>query len=112
MDKATDSQKFGPAVLCWINYCQMYISVLLLSDITLPNGKCIDDAAYEGDRDALHLFEPGHGVNQTKPNQIIKHGRSGRDASIYHSIVSLSTRSRHLWVRGRFHRTGTPGNGN
>ena len=46
----------------------MYLNVLLLSDIALPNGKYIDMAAYKGDRDALHSLDARHCVNQTRPD--------------------------------------------
>ena len=68
MDTAINSRKFGPAALHRINYCRMYLNVLLLSDITSPNGKHIDNAAYTGDRDAMPPLETLHSVHQTKPN--------------------------------------------
>ena len=68
MDLAISSQKFGPAALKRINYCRMYMNVLLLSDITHPNGRRVDLAACDGDRDMLHSTGLGHTVNQTKPN--------------------------------------------
>ena len=46
----------------------MYLNVLLLSNITLPNGKHIDGAAYAGDIEALHSYDLGHKVHQTRPN--------------------------------------------
>ena len=46
----------------------MYLNVLLLSDITSPNGKHIDGAAYAGDIEALHSYDLGHKVHQTRPN--------------------------------------------
>ena len=69
MDVAISSKKFGPAALKRINYCRMYLNVLLLSDITTPNGKYIDPAAYEGNRRALHSEATGQNVNQTRPNE-------------------------------------------
>ena len=68
MNEAIAGKKFGPTALRRINYCQMYLNILLLSDIALPSGKLIDPAAYEGDQDALHSFDPGHSVHQNKPN--------------------------------------------
>ena len=69
MDMAIASRKFGPAALKRINYCQMYLNVLLLSDITMPHGKQIEASAYHGDRDALHSVHLGKSVNQTRPNK-------------------------------------------
>ena len=68
MDVALSSGKFGPAALKRINYCRMYLNVLLLSDITLPHGKCLDAAAFEGDQDLLLSYHPGPSVNQHRPN--------------------------------------------
>ena len=46
----------------------MYLDVLLLSNITTPDGKNIDDAAYHGDKASLASYDTGHKVNQAKPN--------------------------------------------
>ena len=69
MDMAIASRKFGPAALKRIIYCQMYLNVLLLSDITMPQGKYIETSAYNGDRDALHSVHSSHCVHQTRPNE-------------------------------------------
>ena len=68
MDVAITSRKFGPAALRCINYCQMYLNVLLVSDIASPNGRKIDQAAYAGDKQALQSYDSGDSVHQTKPN--------------------------------------------
>ena len=69
MDIAVSSKKFGPTALKRINYCRMYLNVLLVSDISTPNGQRIDHAAYAGDRENLHSIELGHSVNQARPNE-------------------------------------------
>ena len=69
MDIALNSKIFGPSALRRINYCRMYLNVLFLSDITSPNGKCIDKAAYVGDRQALQSYEVGDSIHQAKPNE-------------------------------------------
>ena len=46
----------------------MYVNALLLSDITMPNGQHIEDAAYNGDHDALHSNPLSHSINQSRPN--------------------------------------------
>ena len=62
------AKSLGPQPSKESNYCQMYLNVLLLSDITLPNGKRINAAAFEGDREALHSTRSNHSVNQPRPN--------------------------------------------
>ena len=68
MDTALTSRKFGPTALWRINYCRMYLNVLLVSDVTTPDGKCIDMAAYEGNKQALQSYDTGDSVNQSIPN--------------------------------------------
>ena len=38
MDLVLSSKKFGPAAMKHINYCRLYLNVILVSDITSPNG--------------------------------------------------------------------------
>ena len=66
MDVVLASNKIRPAAIKRINYCRMYLDVLLLSDITTP--KQLDTAAYHGDKNTMHSADPGHSVNQAKPN--------------------------------------------
>ena len=68
MGTAIHSKKFGPTALRRINYCRMYLNVLLLSDITTPNGQHIDEAASMGNQDDFHRFETYDRVHQPKPN--------------------------------------------
>ena len=68
MDVVLESKKFRPATIKRINYCRMYLNVLLLSDITLPNGKQLDHAAYNGHKQGMSSSDSGHSVNQAKPN--------------------------------------------
>ena len=68
MDVALASKKFLPASLKHINYCRLYLNVTLLSDITLPDGEHLDQAAYIGDRSQMLSMPRGHTVNQAKPN--------------------------------------------
>ena len=68
MDLVLVSKKFGLAAIKRINYCQLYLNVVLLSDITSPNGRHVDKAAYTGNCTGLSSTNPGHKVNQTKPN--------------------------------------------
>ena len=69
MDVALSSKRFKPAALKRINYCRMYLNVILLSDITNPNGTHLDDAAYRGEYDDIISHNLGHRVNQAKPNE-------------------------------------------
>ena len=52
-----------PAHIRKINYCRMYLNVVLLSDIVLPCGTRIDPAAYEGRQD-LYYTSPNNQVHQ------------------------------------------------
>ena len=64
MDMAIACKKFGPTALRQINYCRLYLNVILLSDITDPTGTCIEDAAYAGDKDALYTDQTTDSVHQ------------------------------------------------
>ena len=68
MDEALSIKTFQPATIKQIYFGCMYLNVLLLSNITMPNGKQLEDAVYNGDRSGLHSHDPGHLVNQAKPN--------------------------------------------
>ena len=46
----------------------MYLNILLLSDISSPNGNSIDHSAYIGDREAMQSYHAGDSVHQAKPN--------------------------------------------
>ena len=68
MDAVLSCHKFGPAAIKLINYCRLYLNVILLLDITRPNGRHLDRAAYEGNSTNLLSTRPGHSINQGKPN--------------------------------------------
>ena len=68
MDTALASNKFCPAALKRLNYCRLYLNVVLLSDITSPDGTHINKAAYDGNLTQLLSETSGHSVNQPKPN--------------------------------------------
>ena len=68
MDVVLTCGHFKPAAIRKINYCRMYLNVLLLSDIVMPCGTRLDPAAYEGTR-ALYFTTPNHYVHQTKPGK-------------------------------------------
>ena len=68
MDLVLSSKKLGPAAIKRINYCRLYQNVVLLSDISSPNGRHLDRAAYEGNFAGMKSTNPGHRVNQKKPN--------------------------------------------
>ena len=46
----------------------MYLNVILLLDITRPNGRSLDKAAYSGNLSCLISSTHSHSVNQPKPN--------------------------------------------
>lgn len=61
---------FKPAELRRVNYCRMYLNVLLLSDIVTPCGKFIDPAMYVGDFTATMSTSKDHRVYQKKPGAV------------------------------------------
>ena len=65
MTIALNSQKFKPAQLRRINYCRMYLNVLLVSDITTARGDYIDHLMFSGEATPATTK---HKVNQLKPN--------------------------------------------
>ena len=60
-----ESQKFKPAQLRRINYCRMYLNVLLVSDITTAKGDYIESAMFSGNAQPVITK---HKANQAKPN--------------------------------------------
>ena len=52
-----------------INYCRMYLNVLLLSDITTACGTKIDPAMYQGYPANTESTTDHHQVNQNRPNE-------------------------------------------
>ena len=65
MDVVLQSGKFKPAQIKRVNYCRLYLGVLLLSDIVNANGEAIDPAMYSGMTQAKTTK---HRVNQKRPN--------------------------------------------
>ena len=68
MDIAILAWKFQPAALKHINYCCMYLNVILVSDITDTSGTHIEDV-YRGSYEDTGSHSLGHRVNQSKPNE-------------------------------------------
>ena len=60
-----ESQKFKPAQLRRLNYCRMYLNVLLLSNITTAKGDYIEPLMFSGDTQPAITT---HKVKQAKPN--------------------------------------------
>ena len=69
MDKALHSGKFKPAALRRLNYCRLYLNVLLMSDIASPCGNEIDPTMYTGVSDDMSSWSDHHSVNQQCPNE-------------------------------------------
>ena len=65
MTVALDSKRFKPAQLKRINYCWMYINVLLVSGIATAKGDYIDSKMFLGEAQPMSTK---HKVNQPKPN--------------------------------------------
>ena len=65
VDLAMDSQRFKPAQLKQVNYCRMYLNILVLSDITTAKGDYIDPLMFLGEAQPVITK---HRVNQAKPS--------------------------------------------
>ena len=65
MDVAIQSGKFKPIQLRRLNYCRLYLNVLLVSDVCNANGTELDPEAYHGSQPAVTTK---HKVNQSCPN--------------------------------------------
>jgi hypothetical protein len=60
-------KKFKPAQTRRVNYCRMYLNVLLISDIATANGTAIDPKMYKGE--APVVGGQKHQVKQERPNE-------------------------------------------
>jgi hypothetical protein len=65
MDMVISSEKFEPTQLQRINYCRMYLNVLLASDITNAAGTEIELNCYNG---IPLITTTRHKVHQGRPN--------------------------------------------
>jgi hypothetical protein len=66
MDIALQSGRFKPAEIKRVNYCRLYLNVLLVSDIATAIGDFIDPLMYSG---MATPVSTKHSVNQPKPNK-------------------------------------------
>ena len=62
MDMVCNSICFPPVGISKTNYCCMFLNVLLLSDIVMPCGTCINPAAYDG-QGALYWINTNNQVH-------------------------------------------------
>ena len=69
MDLVLDSVQFKPCDIRRINYCRLYLNVLLLSDITTASGREIDEAMYNGNRNKLCSYTNHISVHQARPGE-------------------------------------------
>ena len=67
MDIVVQSGKFKPVEIKRVNYCRMYLNVILLSDICLAGGHAIDPAMYYGKFEETVSKHKDHRVNQQYP---------------------------------------------
>eukprot|EP00957_Ditylum_brightwellii_P178090 13565210-Ditylum_brightwellii.AAC.1 len=67
MPKVIASKKFKDKDIQHINYCHMYLNVMTISDVTLANGKELDQYMYQG-KTLLHSSPATHmKMHQQKP---------------------------------------------
>ena len=67
MDVVVQSGKFKPSEIRRINYCRLYLNVLLLSDIATAGGRAIDPAMYLGNKEETISKSKDHQAHQEKP---------------------------------------------
>ena len=68
MDAVLQHGKFKPCEIRRINYCRMYLNVILLSDIATPGGRELDRAMYNGNPINAASTGKCHFVEQANPN--------------------------------------------
>jgi hypothetical protein len=91
MDLVLADKRFKKAAIRRINYCRMYLNVLLLSDITTPCGRSIDPDAAEGYRDGMIGYTSAHCVNQPKPD-----GRAWKQWKKFINTLTITRYNRRL----------------
>jgi hypothetical protein len=69
MDIAIQSGKFKPNHLRPLNYCRLYLNVTTIAEITNATGTAIDQAMFNGSRDATQSKAQWQQVLQNKPNK-------------------------------------------
>ena len=89
MDVALTSGRFKAAAIQRLNYCRLYLNVLLLSDIIMPCGTQLDPAAYEGNK-ALYFTNPHHRVSQAKPGQ--------KSWKIWRKLLNSLCQPKRRWI--------------
>eukprot|EP00957_Ditylum_brightwellii_P080259 6104830-Ditylum_brightwellii.AAC.1 len=54
----------------WINYCQIYLSVTTIADVTLASSKKLDPHMYKEDRSLYSSVDTHMKINQQKPGLV------------------------------------------
>ena len=89
MDKVLESKKFTPLQIRQINYCQMYLQAMTVSDISNIKGDHIDPAKLQGTISLMSSQSGLHWINQERPN---------------HSAWSCWRKACKLWsTKGKLH---------
>eukprot|EP00957_Ditylum_brightwellii_P003704 280442-Ditylum_brightwellii.AAC.1 len=67
MPKVIASRKFKDKDIQWINYCQIYLNVTTIADVTLASGKQLDLHMYKEERFLYSSMATHMKINQQKP---------------------------------------------
>eukprot|EP00957_Ditylum_brightwellii_P160580 12225158-Ditylum_brightwellii.AAC.1 len=67
MPKIIASGRFKDKDIQRINYCQIYLNVTTIADVTLANGKQLDTHMYKGRRSRFSSVATHMKINQQKP---------------------------------------------
>jgi hypothetical protein len=68
MDLVLESTQFSTKEVCMINYCRLYLQVVTISDITLPDGIFLDPTMLRGSSSRLSSRTTWHHFHQIKPS--------------------------------------------
>jgi len=70
MDLILKSNQFNPKQIRRINYCRLFLNVLLLSDITEPDGSTLTQLTTIQNQSALHPWPLRKPIHQNKPSSL------------------------------------------
>ena len=67
MDVIIDSKKFTKAEIRRLNYCRLYLSVITVSDVSMPSGKSLDMSMLRGTPSEMSSKPRGPIIHQERP---------------------------------------------
>eukprot|EP00957_Ditylum_brightwellii_P187546 14282396-Ditylum_brightwellii.AAC.1 len=70
MPKVIESGRFKDKEIQRINYCQIYLNVTRIADVTLASGKQLDPHMYKGERSLFSSVVTHMKINQQKQGPV------------------------------------------